>query len=88
MRIRLCKAPSLDYNREDSKGDGMIKEDYVGRRNFLKTTTPASMTATLRAANLLSQDAANASKARPQGNNRKRLLLSAAQKMMKNLQNR
>jgi hypothetical protein len=47
MRIRLSKAVSLDDNPDNLiRGDRMIKEDQVGRRHFLKTTTLASMAGT------------------------------------------
>jgi hypothetical protein len=54
----------------------MFEEGQVGRRGFLKTTTLATMAAALPAGSLFSQASADDSRARPQGNKRKLLLLS------------
>jgi L-fucose isomerase-like protein len=58
----------------------MSKEEQVGRRDFLKTSSLAGMAATLPAASLFSQENPSLPKARPQGNKRKLLLLSDAPK--------
>ena len=56
------------------KGDH--KEIHVGRRNFIKTTTMASVAATLPGTRLVSQDTESPSKPRPGGMKKKLLCLS------------
>jgi hypothetical protein len=67
----------------------MPKKDHAGvhveRRDFLKTTTMASMAAALPGTNLLGQDTESLSKARPQGMKRKLLFLTESPAMYERL---
>jgi L-fucose isomerase-like protein len=90
--MQLCYCASLDYNRkirdakialnnESQKGEGpVLKGDpkglYVGRRDFIKTTTMASVAASLPVTRLVGQDTESPSKSKPNRTKKKLLCLS------------